>query len=65
MSSPDAHPIVPELVDAAPPAVGPLPAGPGPDGDGSATTGEPDEQVLRPTKLIRIASMVRTMLVWL
>ena len=57
MSSPDPQPIVPEVVDQLPTGdglVGPVPEGV--DGD------EPDEQVLRPTKLIRIASMVRTML---
>jgi hypothetical protein len=59
MSSPDA-PVIPEVVDALAPVDGP----PAPDGDGghAVTTSEPDEQVLRPTKLIRIASMVRTML---
>jgi hypothetical protein len=60
MSMPPSQPFVPEVVPenlpgAAPPEVvdevGGLPA-----------TNEPDEQVLRPTKLIRIASMVRTML---
>jgi hypothetical protein len=61
MTSPPSQPFVPEVVrdpaaDAAeitPPTevVGPPAAQP-----------EPDEQVLRPTKLIRIASMVRNML---
>ena len=48
MSSPEANPVVPE-VDAA--EIVPEPGLP-----------EVDEQVLRPTKLIRIASMVRAML---
>jgi len=65
MSEPDPQPVVPEVVgpgsagfgDALPTGdglVGPVPEGQ----DGN----EPDEQVLRPTKLIRIASMVRNML---
>lgn len=56
--SPDAHhlsdppSVVPEIVDD-----------PTPGGDGvGPEAGDSDEQVLRPTKLIRIASMVRTML---
>jgi hypothetical protein len=49
--TPPAAPVRPEVVD------GPAPAG-GDGGDGQ----EPTEQVTRPTKLIRIASMVRTML---
>jgi hypothetical protein len=44
----EAGPVPPELLDAA--AAGP------------PATNEPDETVLRPTKLIRIASMVRNML---
>jgi hypothetical protein len=50
------QPLKPELLDAggAPSAAG----APGPDG----ADGEADEQVTKPTKLIRIASMVRTML---
>jgi hypothetical protein len=44
-------PVKPEVLDAAAPA-----------GDGNAAEAEPSEQVTRPTKLIRIASMVRTML---
>jgi hypothetical protein len=62
MSSPPSQPFVPEVVpgpdagaDAFPPEVV----------DGAAglpAANEPDEQVLRPTKLIRIASMVRNML---
>ncbi|MGZ4712270.1 MAG: proteasome activator [Acidimicrobiia bacterium] len=55
MSNAETQPLVPEVVDAAAPG----------DGDGvepPGTLAEPDEQVLRPTKLIRIASMVRTML---
>jgi hypothetical protein len=61
MADPDPPPVraVPDVVevvdgpaaDAGPPAT--------PE---SADGKEPDEQVLRPTKLIRIASMVRTML---
>jgi len=50
-----AQPVKPEVLEAtaAPAAEG----APGADG-----APEPDEQVTRPTKLIRIASMVRTML---
>jgi hypothetical protein len=46
-------PLKPEVVDAAPAR-----------GDGAQASDEdiPDEQITRPTKLIRIASMVRTML---
>jgi hypothetical protein len=45
------EPLKPEVLDAPASA------------DGQAAAGnEPDEQVTRPTKLIRIASMVRTML---
>jgi hypothetical protein len=51
--SPDREPVQPELVDAVKAA-----AGPG-GGDGE---GEQGEQILSPTKLIRIASMVRSML---
>ena len=43
--------VKPEVLDAAPPS----------DGQGGAGADE-NEQVTRPTKLIRIASMVRTML---
>jgi len=46
-------PVTPEVVDAADP-------GPGPGNELAEV--EPSEQVTRPTKLIRIASMVRTML---
>jgi hypothetical protein len=60
MSSPDASRVIPEVV---------LPGGPGPTVDDTASgdadpnlVEQVDEQVLRPTKLIRIASMVRTML---
>ena len=49
-----AEPVKPELVLDA--------SAPGPDGDTSATGPDENEQVTRPTKLIRIASMVRTML---
>ncbi len=45
------QPLKPEVLDSTN-------APPGPDG----ADAEPDEQVTRPTKLIRIASMVRTML---
>jgi hypothetical protein len=45
-------PVRPEVLDTATPP----PGAPTADGDG------PSEQVLQPTKLIRIASMVRTML---
>lgn len=59
MSSPPSQPFVPQVVptpgpDAAPEVV-PAPGE-------AVPTNEPDEQVLRPTKLIRIASMVRNML---
>ncbi len=57
MSTPDAQPVVPEVVGTVPTGdglVGPVPE----ETEGT----EPEEQVLRPTKLIRIASMVRTML---
>jgi hypothetical protein len=50
-SDESSQPVTPEVLDAAV-------AAPGADG----ADGEPDEQVTRPTKLIRIASMVRTML---
>jgi hypothetical protein len=59
MSGTPPQPFVPEVVreqglDAPPEIV---------DGDGApAIPNEPDETVLRPTKLIRIASMVRNML---
>jgi hypothetical protein len=62
MSSPPSQPFVPEVVrnagaDGPPPEVVDVP------GDGTPPApAEPDEQVLRPTKLIRIASMVRNML---
>jgi hypothetical protein len=46
-------PVRPEVLEASPPTPN---APSAPDGDG------PGEQVLQPTKLIRIASMVRTML---
>lgn len=61
MPSPKKQSVVPEVVTATPVMPG---AATTPDGE----TPEPnaieqiDEQVLRPTKLIRIASMVRTML---
>jgi hypothetical protein len=53
MPSPDPAPVVPEVVPE-----------PSPDGAAAVAEAGPeaDEQVLRPTKLIRIASMVRTML---
>ena len=60
MSTPPPQPFVPEVVHGP----GDAPAevvGPSGDGETPAAT-EPDEQVLRPTKLIRIASMVRNML---
>ena len=61
MSVPPSQPFVPEVVrdpgDDAPTEVV------DPSGDGGPPApNEPDEQVLRPTKLIRIASMVRNML---
>jgi len=46
-------PLKPEVVDAG---------GTHPDGAQAAEEEIPDEQITRPTKLIRIASMVRTML---
>src|SRR5436190_1710712 len=52
--SPDAaprEPVTPEVVDGSMPI-----------GGNGAELGQVDEQVTRPTKLIRIASMVRTML---
>jgi hypothetical protein len=52
-SDESSQPVTPEVLDAA--TAPPTPDGPGPDADA-------DEQVTRPTKLIRIASMVRTML---
>jgi hypothetical protein len=51
MSSPPTQPFVPEVVRE-----------PATDSAEIVESPEPDEQVLRPTKLIRIASMVRTML---
>ena len=65
MPTPEAQPIIPEVVVPAPPVHhGPNPNGQGSDSGGGETnlTDGVDEQVLRPTKLIRIASMVRTML---
>jgi hypothetical protein len=50
-------PVRPEVLGGPPPAR--TDAGPATDGGGD---GEATEQVTRPTKLIRIASMVRTML---
>jgi hypothetical protein len=47
-------PVKPEVLDAA--------ATPPGEGGAPGADSEPDEQVTRPTKLIRIASMVRTML---
>ncbi len=57
MAKPESSPVMPEVVPD-------IVAEAAPDGDGSETTEveEVDEQVLRPTKLIRIASMVRSML---
>jgi hypothetical protein len=65
MSNPDPPSVhaVPDVVEVVDGPTGPT--APAPDGDAApagATPAEPDEQVLRPTKLIRIASMVRTML---
>ncbi|MBK5287266.1 MAG: DUF2587 domain-containing protein [Acidimicrobiia bacterium] len=58
--------VVPEVVPDLAPDVVPDEATPTADGDHPASAEvaveEPDEQVLRPTKLIRIASMVRSML---
>ncbi len=48
-----AEALTPEVLDAG---------APGPDGAGGDDAAAVDEQVTRPTKLIRIASMVRTML---
>jgi hypothetical protein len=70
---PERERVRPELVDddgATPPAAGvdqPGPDGRGPgrtddDGTGEAGSDEATEQITSPTKLIRIASMVRTML---
>jgi len=57
MSSPPSQPFVPEVVpDQAPTGL------PAEMVEAADAPNEPDEQVLRPTKLIRIASMVRTML---
>jgi hypothetical protein len=61
MSSPPSQPFVPEVVPnddqvATPPEVVAAAGGATPEAN------EPDETVLRPTKLIRIASMVRNML---
>ena len=55
-----AEPVKPDVVldAAAPPDRQEAPLGAPPEGVG----GDDDEQVTRPTKLIRIASMVRTML---
>jgi hypothetical protein len=49
-----ANPVVPEVVEGTP---GPIPAP-----DGAAAADDASEQVRKPTKLIRIASMVRGML---
>ena len=46
-----AEPLTPEVLDAS-----------APGSDGAGEDDEANEQVIRPTKLIRIASMVRTML---
>jgi hypothetical protein len=56
-SPPERERVAAELVDAME-AAGGVPAV---DGEG-AEPGEPSEQVISPTKLIRIATMVRTML---
>ena len=58
MSSQEPQPSAPEVLTSPMTFPGGLPT---PTSDTGAP-GEPDEQVLRPTKLIRIASMVRTML---
>jgi hypothetical protein len=65
MTSPPSQPFVPEVVRDPGAVAGPTevvgavePGGP----PAAAEPAEPDEQVLRPTKLIRIASMVRNML---
>lgn len=64
MATPESSPVMPEVVpDVAPEVVPDILAEVAPDGDGGTTDAEEvDEQVLRPTKLIRIASMVRSML---
>ncbi len=61
-------PLRPEIVDPpgadgsrAPGATDPDPAG-GVGGDGTAGTGEPDESIERPAKLLRIGSMVKQLL---
>ncbi len=58
------EPVQPELVDGA--AAGPAPSAPGADGqsgpDGAENDDATTEQISSPTKLIRIASMARTML---
>ncbi len=60
MSTPEPQPVVPEVVLPG----APTEASPGETAmaSGAVSTDQSDEQVLRPTKLIRIASMVRTML---
>ena len=63
MSSPEAHPVVPEVVPEVALASAVLPDSVPANGDAPEPgLPEVDEQVLRPTKLIRIASMVRAML---
>ena len=63
MSMPPSQPFVPEVVPDPPVGVQPSPTEVVDVADGAQPVpNEPDEQVLRPTKLIRIASMVRTML---
>jgi Protein of unknown function (DUF2587) len=52
-SDESSQPVKPEVLDATAPV---------PTPDGQAADAEADEQVTRPTKLIRIASMVRQML---
>ena len=63
MSTPPSQPFVPEVVPDPPVGVQPSPPEVVDVADGAQPVpNEPDEQVLRPTKLIRIASMVRNML---
>jgi hypothetical protein len=61
MSSPPSQPNLAELVQDQDPGL-PMPEVVGAVPPASPEAGEPDETVLRPTKLIRIASMVRNML---
>jgi hypothetical protein len=55
VSDESSQPVKPEVLDATAPV-------PTPDGQATDADADADEQVTRPTKLIRIASMVRQML---